>query len=487
MEYKLPQEKESLDVIQKQNINNPNLICQLHKKNYNKFCFHCKNNLCELCQNHNDHYVESFKNIYPLEQDIEKFNQISLEIYNNKNEIKYDIIDSLIKSSIKLKLLFIQSFSKNFTNYNYINNVNNIIRCINISNGNYTINQEKIKYIDYTINKNELNNIENKLIYKSVLRNNIDKNISIIWCMKKLNNIIINNQDNLELIAIGGGRNLIILLNAINLKIYQKLENHYSDVYSLEQYKDSPHLLFSSSEDGTVNIYKLNKYYTYELIQKLKKSEEKGGGEINKVIILSNKLLATGDHKHVTIWKNINENKINYQVFYEININKDTCHLLEVNPSIFVVTQYTNLQVYKNDEKEFPLLGEMSISSHGESSNGLSKISDNIICCGGKNVLNILSIFPLQIIQKIPLDCTTVLFTYITKNNYLYCNFENIFIQYKIVTDEDNNFIEIVERGKYHFNQGFFYRNIKAILPFDDGRIFLRQKIKDIDFFTLII
>ena len=323
----------------------------------------------------------------------------------------------------------------------------------------------------------------------SKIKNKDNKNIinyKVTWYMKKLNNIEINHQEKLELIALGGSNNNIILLNAINLKVYQILENHDATVYSLEQYKDSPILLFSSSEDETVNIYKLNNKNKYELIQKLKKSEEKNGGEINKVIILSNKLLVTGDHKSVTIWKNEQENKINYKEFQEIIINRNTCHLLEVNPSLFVVTQYHNFQVYKNDEKEFPLLGELNLSSHGSSSNGLCKINDNIICCGGDYVFTIISIVPLQVILKIPLN-SIVYFTYVTKNNYIYCKDKNCFIQFKIIKDDENNFLEIKKIGEYTLREKNFYSVSKAILPFDDGRIFFIEEQENYEFYHIIV
>jgi len=48
-------------------------ICFLHNKKYNKFCLKCKVNLCELCQNHNRHYIKEFNSIYPLDEDIEIF------------------------------------------------------------------------------------------------------------------------------------------------------------------------------------------------------------------------------------------------------------------------------------------------------------------------------------------------------------------------------------------------------------------------------
>ena len=67
----------------------------------------------------------------------------------------------------------------------------------------------------------------------------------------------------------------------------------------------------------------INKNYKYDLIQTLEKSQDKRGGEINKVIILSNKLLVSDDHRSITIWseKNPDENKRYYEDLFEIIIN----------------------------------------------------------------------------------------------------------------------------------------------------------------------
>ena len=204
--------------------------------------------------------------------------------------------------------MFIKSFSRNIIHYNYINNVNNIIRCFSIIKG-HNFKNDKIEYID-NLTKNDENNIENKILINSLYYEN---QYSTVWCMKKLNTIEINHGNKLELIAIGNSKKYIILINLLNFQIYQIIKEHENTVYSLEQYKNDPNFLFSSSEDSSINVYVLDKNYKYKLVQKLKKSAEKSGDEINKVIALSNKLLVSSDHRSITICKsnNTQENKIN--------------------------------------------------------------------------------------------------------------------------------------------------------------------------------
>jgi WD40 repeat protein len=262
-------------------------------------------------------------------------------------------------------------------------------------------------------------------------------------------------------------------------------------VYSLDQFKDNSKYLFSSSNDSTINIYQLNTKFEYDLIQTIQKTQEKKGGEINKVIALSNKLLVSGDHRSITIWKQekINENnKINYREYHEIVVKEDTCHLLEVNPSIFIATQYTRFQVYKNDDKTFPLIGKLDINSHGNSSNGLAKINDNIVCSGSKEFLFVLSIIPLQVIQKISMNIyKNIYFVYTTKDNYLYCKGDSSINQYRIIKDDNNNFIELFEIWKYPINGRSFLDDEKAIASFDDGRIFFVENKNGVSYYQLYV
>jgi len=502
-------------------INDKHTICKIHHKKYDRFCFKCKLNLCELCSEHSNHYIEIFKDVYPLNEDIIKFkqsinniisenkeNKTNIEnkanIENNTNKINQENKEKEsnekkeLLEPIKIKSLLIDSFSYDKTNYYYISNINNMIRRTLTkidNNAQQNKNSTNIEYIEYQKKPNDdMNNIENKILIKSLDKNITEDFYSEIWCMKKLNDIQIKQNKKLELIAIGSSNHKILLLNTLTFKVHQIIDEHERSVYSLEQYKNDPTFLYSSSNDKMINIYKLNSNYKYELVQKLKKTEEKSGGEINKVIILSNKLLVTGDHRSITIWgqNEQNNNRIYYEDIHEIIINRDTCHLLEVNPLIFVATQYTegHFQVYKNDGKTFPLLGELlNIRTHGSSSNGLSKINDKTVCSVANNIFYIICVEPIQVIQKFMMTwdyiSTTIYYNYVTKDNFLYIKGENHnIIQYKIIIDEYNNFIELNQIGTYHGEQKKSYE--KAIIPFDDGRIFFMEEKQGQKFYQMI-
>ena len=394
---------------------------------------------------------------------------------------------NLQRKCIEIKQLFVNSFSKHISNYIYINNINNIIR--GTAFGDIPLNYHKleIKHINDYIIKDDINNIKNKIVIKTLE----NKKSSQMWCMKKLNEIQINENQKLNLIALGNSNSEIILINLLNFTIHQIIKEHQQSVYSLEQYKDESKYLFSSSEDETINIYELDNNYKYKLIQKLKKEEEKNGSEINKVIALSNKLLVSSDHRSITIWKSNNneKDKLFYEDYYEIVIDEDTCQLLEVNPSLFVATQYNTetFQVYKNEGKSFPLIGELKdIGTHGYSSNGLARINDKVVCSASKKEFYVICIEPLQIIQKITNDFYEITYLYITNDNYLYCKqTSNSFIQYKIICDEECNFVELNELGSYDLEENFWI-NDKTILPLDDGRIILKVKNRNSSWYHLI-
>ena len=163
---------------------------------------------------------------------------------------------------------------------------------------------------------------------------------------------------------------------------------------------------------------------------------------------------------------------------------------MEINPSIFIASQINYFQVYKNDGKNFPLIGELAnVKNHGGSSNGLAKINDKLVCSSSISLFYIICIEPLQIIQKFQMfweRSFTIYYIYVTKDNYLYCkgDFQSI-LQYKIINDKDNNFVELIEIGKLCGDKNYSMYD-KAILPFDDGRIFFVEEKEGETYYQLI-
>ena len=388
--------------------------CKKHKKPYDKYCNKCKKNLCELCDSHIGHKNLIFKNILPNIQNINKFLS---ETYNQKiliqSKNKNDPNSKVLLKTLETKEQMVNTYKIQNTNYNFINNVNNIIK------PKPEVNNELKKEFDQI-------NINKKVISKSTPIIN-SKKINSVWSIEKLN--IINYKENnknkkLELIAVGCESEIILFNFLDNFSIYQTINEHTNIVYSLAQFKDEQNFLFSSSKDKYINIYILDENHNYILNQKLKKAAKKSGGEIGKVITLSNKLLLSGDHKSITIWKKKNEEGgEKYEDFYNILVNEEICNLLEMTPSIFVAAKNSMkgpIQIYQNDEHEFPLLGEIDdIKIHSSTTNALSKINDKLFCVAGKEgYFYLICINPISIKLNIKVEeKIDILYIYVTKNN----------------------------------------------------------------------
>jgi WD40 repeat protein len=302
--------------------------------------------------------------------------------------------------------------------------------------------------------------------------------------MLKLNRITYKENEldiNLDLAAIGFGGGKIILINLDTLKIYQEIKAS-STVYSLAQFSSENKYLICSLSSGKMVIYILKEENKYEEFQVLEKPDDLKSGEFNKVITLSDGNISTAERGAVSIWKPKEENgEKKFEFFKEIKTNSDTCQLLEVNPHVFACAIYGPkvINVYKNDGKEYPILGQIKdAESHGNNSNGMAKINDEIFCSGGKDgYIYIVSVNPVQLIQKLILNKESYCYIHFLHNSgdgFIFTSFKKEIIQYKIITDEEGKFIELQEFDV--IKDGL---DIKAIITTDNGKIFYTQNMEN--------
>ena len=348
------------------------------------------------------------------------------------------------------------------------------------------IKDKELLYNENSELKNEINNINNTIEHIDNMNKNIEMNAyGSIWCMLKLNNIIINKRnENLNLIAIGFSEGNIIIIDISKMKIHQKIKTP-STVYSLAQFKDNNKYLICSLSNGQLIIYILKKD-KYEIYQTLEKPEDKRRGEINKVITLSDGNLATADRRSLSIWRpKAKKSEKKFEFFKEIITDNDTCQLLEVNPFILVCAMYSskNINIYKKKEDDYILQGQINnAESHGDNSNGMAKINDNIFCSGSiKSFIYIVSVEPVQIIQKIILNNNMnnfdyVLFLHNSNDGFIFTSFafEKKIIQLKIINDEEGNFIKLQK-----FDEIEVSLKNEAIATTNDGKIFYEIKSKN--------
>ena len=184
-----------------------------------------------------------------------------------------------------------------------------------------------------------------------------------------------------------------------------------------------------------------------------------------------------------------NNNKIEEFEFYkEIFTNSDTCHLIEVNQNVFACAIYSEklIKIFNNDEKDYPLLGIINnCESHGNNSNGMAKINDKLFCSGGKEYfIYIICVEPIQLLQKIKIGEGNRLndyihFLHVSNKGFLFTSDGNNIIQFKIITDEYNNFVELLKFDSINN----IYSGSKAIITTEDGKIFYQLKENNMRFY----
>ena len=330
---------------------------------------------------------------------------------------------------------------------------------------------------------NRNNNLNKETRYENSDENHILIEISYsIWCMLKLNRIIYKENEsniNLDLAAIGFGNGKIILINLSTMKIHQELMAP-NTVYSLAQFNSDNKYLICSLSNGQLVIYVLKEENKYEEFQNLQKPDDLKRGEFNKVITLSDGSIATAERGAVSIWKPKEENgEKKFEFFKELITNNDTCQLLEVNPQVFACAIYSSkiINVYKNDGENYPILGQIKNAvSHGNNSNAMAKINDEIFCSGGKpGYIYIVQVNPVNIIQKIILNQDSfsyIRFLHNSGDGFIFTSIQDEIIQYKIINDEEGNFIELEE-----FDVIKDGSDCKSVITTDNGKIFYNQNI----------
>lgn len=330
---------------------------------------------------------------------------------------------------------------------------------------------------------NRNNNLNKETRYENSDENHIVIEISYsIWCMLKLNRIIYKENEsniNLDLAAIGFGNGKIILINLSTMKIHQELMAP-NTVYSLAQFNSDNKYLICSLSNGQLVIYVLKEENKYEEFQNLQKPDDLKRGEFNKVITLSDGSIATAERGAVSIWKPKEENgEKKFEFFKELITNNDTCQLLEVNPQVFACAIYSSkiINVYKNDGENYPILGQIKNAvSHGNNSNAMAKINDEIFCSGGKpGYIYIVQVNPVNIIQKIILNQDSfsyIRFLHNSGDGFIFTSIQDEIIQYKIINDEEGNFIELEE-----FDVIKDGSDCKSVITTDNGKIFYNQNI----------
>jgi len=345
------------------------------------------------------------------------------------------------------------------------------------------------------MNESNAFNIQNLLNNKSNEKTLLIEEYFSVWSMIKLNPIeFIDEESNksviLNLVAIGLSNGRIFIINLSTMKIHQKLST-INTIYSLVQFKDNPKYLLCSLSNGYIIIYKLiGKNYIE--IQKLQKPNDLGRSAINKIIILSNGDIISGEKGNISLWRqkrdfegNIIEGFIFVKEIYKDF--SDICHLIEVKNNTFACGIYGSnvIKIFKNKEDSYDLMGTINhVEIHGNNSNGMAKINDKLFCCGGKNYfIYIISVEPPELIQTIKLvneeSTSYICFMHATNDGlFLFTSYYEKIVQLKIVKDRHNNFIELKKYDEFEDKKS----GSPAIVTTSDGKILYQKKSHKIEF-----
>ena len=345
------------------------------------------------------------------------------------------------------------------------------------------------------MNESNAFNNQNLLNNKSNEKTLFIEDYSSVWSMIKLNPIEFTDEENnksiiLYLAAIGLSNGNIYIINLSTMKIHQKLST-INTIYSLVQYNNNPKYLFCSLSNGYIIIYKLiGKNYIE--IEKLQKPINLGRTAINKIIILSNGDIISGEKGNISLWRqkrdfegNLIEGFIFVKIIYQ-DFN-DICHLIEVKNNTFACGIYESnvIKIFKNNEDNCDLMGTIkNVEIHGNNSNGLAKINDKLFCCGGKNYfIYIISNEPPELIQKIKLvneeSTSYICFMHTTNDGlFLFTSYYEKIVQLKIVKDRHNNFIELEKYDEFEDKKS----GSPSIVTTSEGKIVYQKKSDKIEF-----
>ena len=176
-----------------------NYYCDKHEKKFIKYCFECRQNLCENCSDdHKNHSIKEYDSISPnindfkdsLDKIKDKIEQLKiiidyikkhyldrpLKIFNDYCEILYDIIEKYELYNVEFKNYEVL---KNFLNLKKSNKkiMDDLDKIINEENyqnkANYLINIFLNEQKNYKNNTKNLNNLINKYENKSDYSNDL--------------------------------------------------------------------------------------------------------------------------------------------------------------------------------------------------------------------------------------------------------------------------------------------------------------------------
>ena len=315
--------------------------CNIHNYLFISYCNKCNSNLCKLCKKeHENHNLIEYKDIfYNLEEIKDNINKFKITIDKFKNNIKYiqqilNDVENNIENYYKINLNIINNFDNQETNYQILQNLNEINNNIKMSDINEIINDNNINrkfqkilnifnkmnnkdITDYTI-KDDLNNINynNNLTNKTIINYKIDKNSNKVKIFGKI--FVKNNKNNFSIIY---KENIYELSEYFEIPNYNNKEdileikligiNNITDLSYMFSYCNSLISLSNISDWETINIKNMS--YMFDHCSSLTSLPDISNWNTINVIdmrYMFNECPSLNSFPDISKWNTINVNNI---------------------------------------------------------------------------------------------------------------------------------------------------------------------------------
>ena len=407
-----------------------NSQCQIHKINYNYYCYDCKEEFCKLCLIHKNHYTTEIIKLSQNEKDniYQKIKEFELSLYKletNKNLL------------IEKALENIQRINESFTNYSNI--ILKIKNCI-LKLLKFYEKQEKkneinfnvisnLKIFQFNFEKKFLDNNNNNSIIKTQDFINFCKNyknIPINPCpldfellMYKKENlppkykIDLNKINMIQTLTYNNSIYCLLVLKDLRIasasadsyiRIHQlktfkpilEIKIHKDKVYHLAQLKDSR--IVSSSRDCTIKIIRLITPTNFIIETDLNIHTN---CVLKTIELFNENLISCSDDCLLIIWQKTNEK---FEMLKSIQAHQFGIDCV-IELSKYKIASFSNreqlLKFWNISNYNEPLIYHiLEIISYGWN-NSLFLLNKNTLLVGNKFIYLISINEPIQIISRI--------------------------------------------------------------------------------------
>jgi WD40 repeat protein len=363
------------------NIKRYDCLCKKHSYLYDSYCLQCHKNLCTYCLK--EHKFHNCVNLFVLDYSEESMKNLEEEMnnlekkINNLDIIKEKIISQIenLKKSTELEIKLIKillstyQYELNYHNLNF-----NFIQ--NLKNFEIIFKSNKLDIFEKTYDEGEkyislINSLLN--IKQNTFKNNFK---TINYHSDRIRHLLQLNDGRLASSSNDNSLN-IYKLNTFELQI--SIKEHSDCIFSFNQLKDGR--IITCSKDKTIKVIKLIGEESYKIQQTLK-------GHTNlimKVIEIKQKeLVSVSMDKTMKIWKENNNKFINIKSI-DFQNSEDSYNILNLNENQFVTSSVEEKNIKFWSTENYSLIKTIDDIETDYQPQSMCLIKTDILCIGTCN------------------------------------------------------------------------------------------------------